>query len=226
MKVWREIWLCRGETVEFDLNFEEQSPTWYAEALEFDNAFEIYYDLTNNAKSVNFFSGNISVGDYSATFEVWDDVPDVGESVEYQILIHVIAASECSDRYSNCCGGVNMQWLNQVGGMQNYYFNGVRTFEVSQEEAKRYIDYNSIARYTERGNVYNGEIVSTKAIPKAHADLLDSLRYAIQAWVNVDDVLYPVVIDNESYTKYKSKDKKYDVYVKFIYAEPVKIQTQ
>jgi hypothetical protein len=226
MKVWREIYLCKGDTVEFDLNFEEQSPTWYAEDVEFDNQFEIFHNEIGSSTAINFYSGNVSVGDYSATFEVWDNVPDEGESVEYQLLIHVISADDCAERYANCCGGVNMQWLNQVGGMQNYYFNGVRTFEVSQDEAKRYIDYNSIARYTDRGNVYNGEIVSTKAIPKAHADMLDSLRYAIQAWVNVDDVLYPIVIDNESYTKYKSKDKKYDVYVKFIYSEPIRIQTQ
>jgi hypothetical protein len=92
--------------------------------------------------------------------------------------------------------------------MQNYYFNGARTFEVRQEEIKQFVDANSISRYSDRGKVYEGEIASTKAIPKAHADMLDSLRYSIQAYVNVDDVLYHILIDAEGYTKYKSKDKK------------------
>jgi hypothetical protein len=150
----------------------------------------------------------------------------MGEYQDYQIIIHVLSQATCAETYSNCCGGINIQWLNQKGGMQNYYFNGVRTFEVRQEEIKQFVDANSISRYSDRGKVYEGEIASTKAIPKTHADMLDSLRYSIQAYVNLDDVLYPILIDAEGYTKYKSKDKKYDVYLKFIYADPIKIQTQ
>lgn len=222
MKVSKEIWLCASEQIEFGLDFAPVSLTWYAEQGDFDNEFEISYREDNSASDIRF-SG--TPGTYTANFTVWQDVPNVGESIDYQVIVHVLSDDECSELYDNCCDGINIQWLNQVGGMQNYYFNGVKTFEVSQENAKRYIDYNKIARYSDRGNVYNGMIVSTKAVPQSHVDLLDSLRYSIQAYENRDDVLYPILIDPESYTKYKSKDKKFDVYLKFIYADPVKIQT-
>lgn len=225
MEIWKELWVCPDQNIDITAVFEPISETWYAECNEFDGEFEVFFKDDGNLSHFNFFAPNATPGQtYTATIIVWEDAPNVGESTTLLLKVHV--RESCEELYDNCCDGMNIQWLNQVGGMQNYYFNGVKTFEVTQENAKRYIDYNKIARYSDRGNVYKGMIVSTKAIPQEHVDLLDSLRYSIQAYENRDDVLYPILIDPESYTKYKSKDKKFDVFIKFIYAEPVKIQTQ
>jgi len=229
MKVWREYFVCDTDSLfQIGMNFELYFEHYYVVLTSAVSPFvPDTYRLDGSFQSFNFFPEFGTVGtSYEAVVAVYKNTPSGTKIGDFKIIVNVL--EDCTNLYSNCCtaNSVNVQWVNQAGGMQNYYFNGVQTIEVSQENAKRFIDPNNIARYSERGQVYDGKIISTKKIPQSHVDLLDSLRYSIQAYINVDDVLFPIIIDPESYTKYKSKDKVFDVFLKFIFADPVKIQTQ
>lgn len=134
--------------------------------------------------------------------------------------------------YNNCCvnypnGRVNIVWLNREGGYQNYIFQGVKTFEQRVGDERTYKD-GSILKLSQRKNVYSGRIVTTSNIPQLHVDYLDSLRTSIQAWEwnESDDTYTEILLDNSDYVKYTTRQKLFDISIRFIYAEEIIIQTQ
>lgn len=132
------------------------------------------------------------------------------------------------ENFDNCCDNqTNIVWLNRVGGYQNYIFSGVKTFEVDGGDAKTFIR-DGIKRYYQRKDVYNGKVVTTGNIDRDHVDYLDSLRYAIQAWEwdTDNDTFTEILVDVDSFVKYTSRQKLFDVAIRFIYSEELKIQTQ
>lgn len=133
------------------------------------------------------------------------------------------------EEFDNCCDNqTNIVWLNREGGYQNYIFSGLKTFEVKGGNAKTF-KRDGIVKYYEREDVYDGRVVTTSAITKAHVDYLDSLRYSIQAWEwdESDDSFREILVDVENFVKYTSRDNGiYDVAIRFIYADSIKIQTQ
>lgn len=134
--------------------------------------------------------------------------------------------------FNNCCnnndnGLTNIVWLNREGGYQNYIFRGVKTIEVKGGSGKAY-KKDFISKWSSREGVYNGKIVSTSNIEQSHVDYLDSLRYSIQAW-EWDDVaatFQEILIAPDDFTKYTTKQKLFDVSIRFIYAHELLIQTQ
>jgi hypothetical protein len=143
----------------------------------------------------------------------------------------------CFDLYENCCRNqVNLKWVNQEGGIQNYIFTGVRTFEILMGEDTRYIgqasqdtggfDFINVAeRFSSRGRCYKGFIVTAPQIPKSHVDALDSLRLSIQAWVVDDDAGdVPIIIEPDDFVKYTTRTKIYEVNIRFKTAIPIAIQ--
>lgn len=157
-------------------------------------------------------------------------------------VIKIVVQNSFDVLVDNCCGGNMMiTWLNREGGMQNYFFTGVRTFEMRAGDVKRFTDSANITRYSQRGRVYRGMVLTTGPISQTEADMLDSLQYSIQAYhvdpdlialsdqlavVQLPEQNRPILLDNQSYTKYKTRDKFYEVSIKFIYAEPVTVQGQ
>jgi hypothetical protein len=132
--------------------------------------------------------------------------------------------------YVNCCDNdINIGWFNRLGGWQNYIFSGVKTFEVQIDDTKTFKSFERVKKFSEITGVYEGEIVTTGNIPKAHADYLDSLRYSIQAYVYNEETSawdLPILVDVESWVKYSSRDKLFDVRIRFIYATEKIIQSQ
>lgn len=130
--------------------------------------------------------------------------------------------------FENCCTNqTNIVWLNREGGFQNYIFSGVKTIEVSGGDAKTF-KRNGIIKYYQRENIYDGKIVTTSNIPRNHVDYLDSLRHSIQAWEwnQADSTFREILIDIEDYVKYTTRQKLFDVAIRFIYADEILIQTQ
>jgi hypothetical protein len=132
--------------------------------------------------------------------------------------------------YVNCCDNdINIGWFNRLGGWQNYIFSGVKTFEVKVEDTKTFKSFERVKKFSEITGVYEGEIVTTGNIPQAHADYLDSLRYSIQAYVYNETTSawdLPILVDVNSWVKYSSRDKLFDVRIRFIYATEKIIQSQ
>lgn len=145
---------------------------------------------------------------------------------EWKVVVHVTHGSV---EFANCCGDRNIAWLNIQGGWQNYIFSGVKTFSVEASKGKQFKTNQYVSKYAQIDGVYNGEVLTTGDIPKAHVDALDGLRYSIQAFLFNDETQawdIPILVDVGSFTKYKSNDKFYEVRLKFIYAEEILVQTQ
>lgn len=132
--------------------------------------------------------------------------------------------------YVNCCNNsINVGWFNRLGGWQNYPFSGVKTFEVEIDDTTTFKNFDRVKKYSEIKGVYTGEIVSTGNVPQSHADYLDSLRKSIQAFVYNEETYawdLPILVDVGSYVKYTSRDKMFDIRVRFLYATEQIIQTQ
>ncbi len=146
----------------------------------------------------------------------------------YYIRINVVVSNYTS--YDNCCDNqCNIAWLNREGGWQNYIFTGVKEFNVSIGDTNTFVNNNLEQKYSEIKGVYNGRICSTGDIPKSHVDILESLQYAIQSFLyNTETELFdiPILIDKKDFVKYRTRDKFFDVKIRFILAEQVLIQTQ
>jgi len=161
-----------------------------------------------------------TVGNYSFTFDL------AGEEQTVEINVNTCL----TEFYDNCCDNqCNIAWLNPEGGWQNYIFTGIKTFEVQQDSGFTFKTSNKTIKYSEKENVYDAVICTTGNIPKSHVDYLDSLRYAIQAYLfnpttNAWDI--PILLDADSFTKYTSRQKLFDVSVRFIKAREIAVQRQ
>ena len=182
-----------------------------------------FHDFLGNILAYDFTAQGI--GSYSIPFTEFVG----GEVVDMEIIINVVADTQ--SLYQNCCSDrdMNLAWLNDKGGWQNYIFQGIRTFEVRVGDDSTFKTSDLVLKFSEIKDVYTGEIVTSGDIPKAHADALDSLRTSIQAFLFNEQTTawdIPIMVDKGSFTKYKTSDKFFQVAVKFIYAEEVLIQTQ
>lgn len=161
------------------------------------------------------------IGTYDILFTSFDLAP-------FYVRINVVLGTV--EEYANCCGDRNIAWLNIQGGWQNYIFSGIKTFQVEAGEDKQFKTSDYVLKHSEVNGVYDGEIISTGDIPQSHVDALDGLRAkSVQAFLYSDETEawdIPILIDRSSYTKYRSRDKFFEVRIKFIYAEEILVQTQ
>ena len=163
--------------------------------------------------------GNV-IGAYSFTF-------DVGEET---FLVEINVSTCITDFYDNCCDNqCNIAWINPQGGWQNYIFTGIKTFEVQQDNGNTFKTSNKTIKWIERKEVYEATICTTGSIPKAHVDYLDTLQYSVQAYLfnpTTNDFDIPILVDSDSFTKYTSRQKLFDVSIRFLKAKEIQVQTQ
>lgn len=198
-------------------------PVWFTQVIGFP-ATDTFWIITPPAFAPNTFR-------FSWTATLAD-----GSSIEY--IVELIMLTDCAlDINIPACTATpsdNLKviaWLNREGGWSYFYFKGKRTIQVKIPEGKQYVQADYISRYNERPDVFDGEVVTTGSIPKASLDLLESLKYSVQAYVLdgafTATVNYrPIIINAEDFIKSKTGDNFFDVTVTFIYAERVQIQTQ
>jgi len=151
-----------------------------------------------------------------------------GTTDEY--IVELVMLNYCTVEIDNCGKTNVLTWLNREGGWSYFSFSGVTTFEVKIPQGKAFQNADYIQRYHSRPDVYRGMQVTTGPIPQQALDLLESLKYSVQAYLIEDattrPVYIPIVIQDGDFTKRKTTDKRFDVTVKFIVAEQVQIQTQ
>jgi hypothetical protein len=131
------------------------------------------------------------------------------------------------EEVDNCCSdeNINIVWLNRQGGRGNFIFTQRRDYKVNIGDKKTYIT-KDIKRYSEINKVYNAVTVYATGLSLNQIDFLDTLRYSIQAWVFVNEVFIPIILDVESFDKYNTKENMYDISITFNYAEQLNIQRQ
>lgn len=168
------------------------------------------------------FTAPASLGTYDIFFTTFD------LAITYYVRVNVVIGQYTLA--NNCCGDRNIAWFTIQGGWQNYIFSGVTTFQVQAGKEKTFKTSGYVSKYSEISDVFDGEIVTTGDIPKSHVDVLATLKLkTVQAYLLNDETgLWdiPILIDRESFTKYKSNDKLFEVRLKFLYAEEILIQTQ
>lgn len=154
-----------------------------------------------------------------------------GSETEY--LVKVIITPNCKFVIDNFCNkdAKAVTWLTREGGWANYTFTGKRTFEVAIPEAKTYKNADYIIRNNSRSGVYTGELVAAYVKTQAELDLIESLKYSVQAYAVTQsdtgaNIYTPILVQDGDFTKRKTGEKRWDVSVKFIYATELQIQSQ
>lgn len=164
------------------------------------------------------------VGTYSVT------ISHLLDGVETILTVELVVVADLYDEVSNCCGDRNIAWYNIQGGWQNYVFSGIKTFQVEAGEDKQFKTNDYVLKHSEISGVFDGEILTTGDIPQSHVTVLDGLKAkSIQAFLYNDETELwdiPILVIRESYTKFRSRDKFFEVRVRFLYAEEILVQTQ
>lgn len=218
---WRTYNICAGTKIQCNLDFSPQSVNWWAVITD-DLGLTLYQDA--GTLSALLLEGTLPAGTYSTIVRVWDDISQTGDATLYEIVINVL--SECSVPVDVCCEGTELRWLTQQGGIQNYFFKGVRTIEVRTDDSETFVNSNRQIQFSKKGRTARGKILTADNIGKAVADMLDGCRFSIQAWIIESGTALPILIDSGSFIKYKTRDKFYKTSLRFQYADQVRIQTQ
>lgn len=192
-------------------------PVWFDWATDSPFGFEVLIGFSFTAPQVG-------------TYEIY--FTEILVDISYKIVINVVNTD--FDVYANCCETEanphrNIAWYNIQGGWQNYIFTGVKTFRVEVGGNKQFKTNQLVTKHQRIEGVFDAELITAGDIPKAHVDYISGLRYSIQAFLyntvtQTWDI--PILIDLESFVKYQTRDKFFDVKLKFIYAEEILVQTQ
>lgn len=187
--------------------------SWFDWTIETPFGFDVIIGYTFTAPS--------TLGTYEYFFN------ELLSGDTYKIVINVVVGDVTL--FSNCCGDRNIAWYNIQGGWQNYIFTGIKEFRVEVGKSKQFKTNEYVSKHSQIEGVFDGEVISSGDIPKSHVDAIDNLKYAIQVFMyNTETEVWdiPIVVDVGSFSKYKSKDKFFEVRLKFIYATEILVQTQ
>lgn len=158
-----------------------------------------------------------------------------GSEIEYIVKLSMI--NYC-DITLGCDNSTDMKpvsvllFLTREGGWYYFPFKGKKSFEVKIPDAQKYTTTNYTLRQTSRKGVYNGELLSTGDIPELALDLLQSLKESIQVYYienyfeDGEQIYHPIILQDGDFSKRKTDEKRWDVKVRFLYAEERIIQTQ
>ena len=217
--------ICKDKSLVYYFDFSTDTVTAWNSITGNAGWISILQDgETSSAIGISIDAQNTSMSD---TFEVTvKEATSIGETLNtYSVTINVLGVCETASNVC-CTNSEQIVWLNRDGGLQNFYFDGVREFNIDQRDDEEYIDSGNASRYSTSGKVKDGRIFSTKNITKTELNALDSLNYSIQAWHLSDSKYLPISISKGGYTKYNSRDKRFNASIRFTYSTPINIQTQ
>jgi hypothetical protein len=118
-------------------------------------------------------------------------------------------------------------WINREGGRSSYTFDQRKDFNEIIGESKTF-DNNGSIKYINRGKNFDYITVYKTGISNTEVDLIESLRYSIQAWefdVNTNTAI-PIVLDSNSFSKYNTKNRMNEINLKYRIATYKLIQNQ
>lgn len=118
-------------------------------------------------------------------------------------------------------------WINREGGRSSYTFDQRINYDGIIGESKTF-DNNGSVKFTNRGKNFDYITVYKTAISNTEVDLIESLRYSIQAWefdVNTNTAI-PIVLDVNSFSKYNTKNRMNEINLKYRIATYKEVQNQ
>lgn len=198
------------------------APNWYAEAVTGASGFT----QLNSGGSLYGYVVEIGAAEIVHEIEIRAREGDGGDWTHF--ILEFDLTLPCTTEQEVCCTdeSVTIRWLGREGGIKQWTFTGVKTFDVRVGDANKFKNNNLQAQYSQRSNIYYGKVITSGSISKVQSDFLDELKYSIQAWEVDGTTVLPILINNESFDKYKSTQKFYDTSLAYIAAEEVRIQTQ
>jgi len=230
MILLKKYFLCNGNEGSFDFDLSPYYTTAYAYMVSAVPTG--FTDLYNKYGSLYGFS--IAPGTANGIYEIVIAATELGGGDVTEFMLKFQLATDCAAEIATCCdeSAVGIRWLGREGGIKQWNFSGVKTFDVEVGDANTFKNSDMQLQYSQRKDIYNGKLVTTGNITKAQADFLDEVKYAIQVWEWTDSdtpgtfYAIPITVNNDSFTKYKSRDKLFDVSLKYVISQEVIIQTQ
>lgn len=197
-------------------------PTWFTEVNGYP-AFDVTWQMT---------PPNVSAGVWEFA---WQVTPLGADSFLYIVKLAMI--DYCFVRVGCPTDTITkplsaLLFLTREGGWSYFIFNGKKSFEITIPEAKKYINTDSVTYNNARPGVFNGETLTTGAVELRALDLLQALKQSIQVYyvenvtVSGDQIYKPVILLDRDFVKRKTGEDRFDVAVKFLYADEQQIQTQ
>jgi len=198
-------WICEGVT---------PYPSGFAEILD------------GNGNVYGFF---VAAGPPAQEYEVQIKAKSLpADDWTYFLLEFDLTDTECvTEVNTTCCDeAITLRWLGREGGIKQWNFPGVREYNIEVGDANTFKNGSRQMQYSERKNIYTGKRITTKNIDRDYVDFLDELRYSIQVWEVDGTNVIPVVLVNDSFNKYKSTDKFFDISISYTIATEIIMQTQ
>jgi hypothetical protein len=143
------------------------------------------------------------------------------------LIVEVV--DSLTDSVTNCNNSdtITINWITREGGRATYLFDQRKDFKGIIGDSKTF-DNNGTIKYIYRGKNFDYKVVYKTGISDDEVDLLESLRYSIQAWeYNQDtDASTPILLDSNSYDLYAPKGELNEVTLKYRIATYKEIQNQ
>jgi hypothetical protein len=142
------------------------------------------------------------------------------------ILEVVDSLTELAETCSST-NNITLVWITREGGMATYIFDQRKDFKGIVGETETF-DNNGTLKYFKRGKNFTYKQVYKTGLTNNEVDLLESLRYSIQAWEHnpTTGVNTPILLDSNNYDLYAEKGQLNKVTLKYRIAEYKEIQSQ
>ena len=177
----------------------------------------------NNGSTIGLsVDDNLGNGTVTINLVVFNTDDTVYDYFDYQIT-----RGECIAELPICCGedAAIIRWLGVNGAINQWTFPGVREFEIKLGDANTFKSIEKVQFYSDRKNIFHVKRVSSGLISRDDVGYLSELRYSIQCWEWLDG-WQPIVVANDSFPLFKSRQKFFDVSITYNVAKELSIQTQ
>lgn len=143
------------------------------------------------------------------------------------LIIEVV--DSLTDLAETCSSSNNITliWITREGGIATYIFDQRKDYKGILGDTETF-DNNGILKYFKRGKNFVYKQVYKTGLTNSEVDLLESLRYSIQAWEHnpTTGVNTPILLDSINYDLYAEKGQLNRVTLKYRIAEYKEIQSQ
>ena len=199
------------------------APGWICEAADAPpTGFIELLDANGN------LYGYTVIGAAAGTYNITIQAANFGGTYT-QFNLEFVLQGECAvEQEIECCDeSTTLKWLGVEGGIKGWSFTGVRFFKNNLGDANTFKNNDRQLQYSEKKNIYSAKRVTSGDIELEQRIFLEELAETIQAWeVDSDGNNIPILIANDAFPEYSSKDKFFDLSVQYIYAEERPRQTQ
>lgn len=198
------------------------SPGWVCNAV--DAAPTGFIELLDSAGNLY---GYTVIGAAAGVYEITIEAGNFGGSYTQFSLEFTLQNSCATEQDIDCCDdNVTIKWLGREGAIKQWSFPGVREFDMKVGDAITFKNNSRQLQYAERKDIYTGKRITTGSITQEQVDFLDEVKYAIQVWEYDGTDYIPIVLSNDSFFKYKSTDKFFDISLQYVISEEIIMQSQ